>query len=196
MSIRRIAQPGFCPRRIALRSACAALCDDNSGNMAIEYAFVAPLFIALILASLHTALIFFAQQGLETTAETAARLILTGQAQKNFTGTSTQTSQQQFQAAACAALPPFMTCNRLYVDVTTVSSYASAVTSPPTFTFNSSGNVTTAFNYTPGTQGSIVVLRMMYLWPTLAGPAGFSLVNTSGSNRLLYATSVMKTEGY
>jgi Flp pilus assembly protein TadG len=179
----------------------APLRADRRGNVALEFALVGPLFIALLLASLHTALVFFAQEGLETAAETTARVILTGQAQTKITGNITvngvtQTPQQQFHTIACAALPPFLTCNRLYVDVTTVSNYASAVTSPPTFTYDANGNVTTAFNYQPGAQGAIVVLRLMYLWPTIAGPNGFSLVNTYGSNRLLQATSVMKTEGY
>lgn len=174
---------------------------DAHGSVALEYALVAPLFIALLLASLHTALVFFAQEGLETAAESTARLILTGQAQTGITGNITvagvtQTPQQQFHAAACAALPPFLSCSRLFVDVTTVSSYANAVTSPPTLTYDNNGNVTTGFNYQPGAQGAIVVLRLLYLWPTITGPAGFSLVNTSGSNRLLQATSVMKTEGY
>jgi Flp pilus assembly protein TadG len=184
------------PRSLRRPSVRASLRRDTSAAMAVEYAIVFPFFLALILACLHTALVFFAQQGLETAAETAARLVLTGQAQQNYTGSQTQTSQQQFKAAACAALPPFLMCNRLYVDVSTVSNYSSAVVSPPTFNYNSGGTVTTGFNYTPGAQGSIVVLRLMYLWPTLTGPAGFSLVNTANSNRLLIATSVMKTEGY
>ena len=189
-------EPNAISRRVG--PGLARLWRDRRASMAIEYAFVAPAFIALILASLHTSLVFVAQQGLETAAESAARLILTGQAQTNYSGTTTQ-QQADFQAAACAALPPFLTCNRLYVDVETVSSYAQAqsmMTTGPKFTYDKNGNVTNTFNYSPGAQGSIVVLRLMYLWPTMTGPMGFSLVNSGQSNRLLVATSVMKTEGY
>jgi Flp pilus assembly protein TadG len=80
------------------------------GGPIIEFAMVAPAAIALLLAVLHVALIYLAQEGLETAAETSARLIMTGQAQQSAM------SQSDFKAAACKALPPFLTCDHLYVD--------------------------------------------------------------------------------
>lgn len=149
-----------------------------------------PAVLALVLATLHTALIFLAQEGLETAAENAGRLVMTGQAQQGGL------TQSAFKTAACNSLPPFLTCSRLYVDVTTVSSYANAVTGVPTFTYDTNGKVTNTFSYSTGTQGAIVVVRLMYLWPTANGPLGLQLSNTSGNNRLLLATSVLKTEYY
>lgn len=174
---------------------------DASGATAIEFALVAPAFLALLLATLYTALAFFAQQGLETAAEGSARLIMTGQAQ-NFKGTDkngqsyTGMTAEDFRQAACKAIPPFLSCNRLYADVQTSASYSSANLTAPAFTYDAGGNVTTKFNYSPGTQGAIVVVRLAYLWPTGPGPLGFTLVNQPDSNRLLLASSVLKTEGY
>jgi len=166
------------------------LARDCAGSPAIEFAMIGPAFIALVIATLHTTLIFFAQEGLQTAAEASARLVMTGQAQ------NAGMTQSQFKTAACGTLPPFLTCDRLYVDVTTATSFSNASLAAPALTYAANGTVNTAFNYSPGTQGAIVVVRLAYLWPTTTGPLGFSLVNQQGSNRLILATSVAKTEGY
>lgn len=163
---------------------------DSRAAVALEFALVAPMLIALILAVLNTAMIFLAQQGLETAAENGGRIIMTGQAQQ---GSMTQT---QFKTAACASLPPFLQCSRLYIDVAAVSSFSDATLGAPTFTYDSSGNVSNSFSYSTGARGGIVVARLMYLWPTSNGPFGLKLTNTSGGNRMLMATSVLKTEYY
>lgn len=163
---------------------------DIRGAVALEFALVAPMLIALIVAILNTALIFLAQSGLETAAEAAARIIMTGQAQQGGL------TQAQFKAAACSALPPFLACNRLYIDVANVNNFSDATLTIPTFTYDKNGNVTNSFNYATGARGSIAVVRLMYLWPTGNGPFGLQLTNTAGNNRLLLATSVLKTEYY
>lgn len=164
--------------------------NNARGGVAMEFALVAPMLIALILAILNTALIFLAQQGLETAAENAGRLIMTGQAQ------SSSLTQAQFKTAACTYLPPFLQCNRLYIDVVSVSNFSDATLTAPVFTYDKNGNVTNSFSYSTGTRGSIAVVRLLYLWPTSNGPFGLTLTNTSNSNRLLLASSVLKTEYY
>jgi Flp pilus assembly protein TadG len=163
---------------------------DTRAAVALEFALVAPMLIALILAILNTALIFLAQQGLETTAENGGRLIMTGQAQQG------SLTQAQFKTAACASLPPFLQCSRLYIDVTAVTSFSDATLSAPTFTYDKNGNVTNSFSYSTGARGGIAVVRLMYLWPTSNGPFGLTLVNQTGGNRMLMSSSVLKTEYY
>ena len=51
------------------------------GATAVEFALVAAPFFALLIAILQTALIFLAQQVLQTATTEAARLVMTGQAQ-------------------------------------------------------------------------------------------------------------------
>ena len=196
----------------ALRSAVARmglLRRDDRGAALIEFALVAPMFIALIIGILNTSLVFLAQQSLETVAENASRQIMTGIAQTSVIGTGqsqhTGMTQTDFYNAVCAVIQtrrtPLLTCDtsRLFIDVSTVSQFSSASTGAPTLTYNASGNLTTtqsSFNYSPGTQGAIVVLRVMYLWPTGKGPLGFNMTNQRNSNRLLVASTVLKTEGY
>ena len=73
---------------------------------------------------------------------------------------------------------------------------SAAASTSPTLTYDSHGNVNSTFAYTPGTQNQIVVLRLMYLWPTVTGPFGLNLTNQPGNQRLMYATSVFTTESY
>lgn len=163
---------------------------DRTGAAMVEYALVGPAFIALIVAIFQTTFTFIAGQGLETATEASARLLMTGQAQ------SASYTAAQFKTAACATLPPYLSCSNLYIDVTTASSFSSATLAAPTITYDSSGNVTNGFSYTPGSSGAIVVVRFFYLWPTLTGPLGFSLVTTGKNQHLLVATALMKAEGY
>jgi Flp pilus assembly protein TadG len=192
----------FCPVKGAKDSMIIALLRDSRASPTMEFALVAPMFIALVMGVLNLALVYLAQQGLETTAEAAARLIMTGQAQ-NYAGTNAAgvaykgMTQSDFKAAACKTLPPFLTCDRLLVDVTTTNSFSAAVTSAPSLTYDASGNVTNAFSYDPGTsnatsvQTQIVVMRLLYRWPF-----AFKLGDAMFANYPLKASSVLLTENY
>jgi len=162
----------------------------SAGGVVIEFAMLAPLFIGLIMASLQVGLLYLSQQGLETAAEDTSRLVLTGQSQN-----AAQTAAQ-FKTSACAALPPYLSCSKLYVDITTASSFANATLTPPTFTYDSSGNVTNTFNYSTGSRNSIVVLRLMYIMPVVDIPFGLKMSNAGGGKRLIMATAVFKNEIY
>lgn len=196
----------------------SSLIENREGAAAIEFAIVAPAFIALVLAILYTALIFLAQQMLETAAQSAARLLLTGSAQtlKLASGTVGM-SASDFKTAICngttgtnasgqtvsiaPSLPPMLSCSRLTVNVSTASAYNVTSTAAPTFTYNSQGVLTatnTGFSTQSGGDGQsqIVVLQLIYLWPTGVGPLGLSFIDQPNGNRMLVATSVLTTEAY
>lgn len=188
------------------------------GTAALEFAIVGPAFIALLLAVLYTALIFLAQQMLETAAQGAGRLLLTGSAQtikmangdvgmnatdfKNVICNGGSGTNAAGQAVTIAPiLPTMLSCSRLTVNVTTAPAYSVASTAAPTFTYNSSGVITatgTGYNAQSGGSGqsSIVVLQLIYLWPTGTGPLGLNLQNQPNGNRMLVASTVLTTEAY
>jgi len=58
---------------------------NHRGSAAVEFALVAPMFVALLFAIIETALMFFASQVLETVTQDSARTIMTGQAQTAVT---------------------------------------------------------------------------------------------------------------
>lgn len=172
---------------------------ESSGAAILEFALVAAPFVALLIAILETSLTFYAQQGLQTATETAARSVLTGATQSADAASTGMTNAQlaaRFKTNACAALPPFLKCANLLIDVEHASSFGGISTAAPRITFDANGNVSNNFIYNTGAAGDIVIIRLMYLWPVSMGPLGFSLANVSNNTHLLIGTSVAKTEPY
>jgi Flp pilus assembly protein TadG len=174
---------------------------DSRGATLIEFALIAPAFIALLLAIIETSLVFFGQEALETAAELAGRQLMTGQVQQSTTAgvipltTVSNNTAAHFKSIACQQLYAFMSCSNLLVDVQTYASFSAVSTATPTITYDASGNATN-LQYNTGASGSIVVVRLMYNWSLPSGPLNFT-VNDPGSNKkLLIATTVMKTEPY
>ncbi|MEP7005424.1 MAG: TadE/TadG family type IV pilus assembly protein [Sphingomonas bacterium] len=185
---------------------------------AIEFAIVGPAFLALLLAILYTMLIYLAQQMLETAAQSAGRLLLTGAAQTTTLANGHVGMQaSDFKNAICngytgtdangaavtipAMLPAMLSCSKLTVNVTTATTYNVASTSSPTFTYDSSGALTatnTSYNYQTNGAGknNIIILQLIYLWPTGTGPLRLNMSDQPNANRKLVATSVFTTEDY
>jgi Flp pilus assembly protein TadG len=161
---------------------------QNRASTTIEFGLLAAPFIALIFAILQTAILFFAGQSLETAAATAARLILTGQAQtQGWTAA-------QFKSQVCNVITGLFSCQSgVYVDVETYSSFAAANLGMPVSngTFNSS-----SLGYNPGGPGDIVVVRLYYKYPVYVDLFGFNLSSLNGGYNLLAATAVFKNEPY
>lgn len=171
-----------------LRPVAADAARSEEGVAAIEFALVAAPFVALLVAILDLALLFFAQASLETAVEETARLVLTGQAMSQGLTVS------QFQTAVCNALPAAFSCNGVMIDLQTASSFSGASTSAPTLTYDAKGNVTNAWKYQIGNPGTIQVMRVMYQWPVFPGPLNLNFANLSNGTYLLMATSVFRNE--
>lgn len=202
----------------AVRRTGTDLSKDRRGVTALEFAIIGPALIALLLAILYTMLIYLAQQMLETTAQSAGRLLLTGAAQTTqLANGRVGMNATDFKNAICngysgttaagaaitapALLPPLLACSRLTVNVTTATDYNVGSTTSPTFTYDSSGNVIstgTGYNVQSGGSGKnrILVLQLIYLLPTGKGPLGVNLANQPNGNRKIVATSAFTTEDF
>lgn len=174
----------------AVRPTRDRLATDRRGVTAVEFSFIVGPLIALLIAILQISLTFFAQQNLETVAEKATRALMTGSAQ------ASKLSQSGFKTLACSKLPGFMQCAKLMIDVQVANSFSDAAAPLPTITYDAQGNPNNSWRYDPGTPGSIVIVKTMYVWNVAQGPLGFNLSTMSGGRRLLIATSVFKTEPY
>src|ERR1700758_968978 len=76
------------------------------GATAVEFALIAPAFLATLIAVLETVIFLFAQAALQTAAVQAGRLFMTGQAQN--------LSQSAFKTQVCQNyLPVLFNCNSL-----------------------------------------------------------------------------------
>jgi Flp pilus assembly protein TadG len=94
------------------------------GATAVEFALIAPAFLATLIAVLETTIFLFAQASLQNAAVQAGRLFMTGQAQN--------LSQSSFKTQVCQNyLPALFNCNSLVVIVQSYSSFSSANTSAP-----------------------------------------------------------------
>jgi len=163
---------------------------NKRGATAVEFALIATPLIALVLASLQTAVIFFFDQALQTATQKTARTLMTGSVQ---TANLTQT---QFQTALCANLPSQFQCSKVMVDVESAVSFPAISTAPLVLTYNGSNNVTNTWNFNPGVAGSIVIMRVMYDWPVVGGPFAIGLSNQPNGSHLMVATVVFKNEPY
>lgn len=158
----------------------------QEGATAIEFGLVLLPFLSILLMTMETALVFFAQQTLETAVADSARLIMTGQAQ------SASFDADKFKTAVCGNIVALFDCsNGMYVDVQKYSSFSSISSS---VTLDSSGKPVT--QYTPGTNGDIVVVRLIYKWPIVSPLTQTYLADTSSTTRMLVATAAFRNEPF
>ena len=155
---------------------------DRSGASAIEFALVAPIFIALLFAILETGLVFLASQTLETATADAARLVMTGQAQ-NMTA-------EQFKTKTCEFIPALFDCSKISVDV---RAFDAVPTIPPAIV---DGHFTNNVTFNAGKRSQTVVVRLFYEWPLVVTGIGYNVSNIAGNKRLLTATAAFRNEPF
>ncbi len=162
---------------------------NQHGSAAVEFAFIAPMFFALIFAIIESAIVFFAAQVLETGTQDSARLMMTHQAQDSGM------SQTQFKQDLCNRVAVLMSCANLYVDVKAYSSFATVAISDP---IDAGGNFVNSFTYQSSNPGDTVVIRAFYQWPLFVTKLGYNIANigrnTSNPYRLLAATAAFQVE--
>jgi Flp pilus assembly protein TadG len=177
-------------RRLAWRASPRRFMRRQDGAVAVEFALILLPFLALMFGIMETALVFFADQTLETAVTESARLIMTGQAQ-----TSNLTAQT-FKDQVCSRIYGLFNCpGGVYVNVQTYTSFGSITNTPP---LDANGNlVTSGMGYQPGGPGDIVVVRLYYQWPIYVSLMSLSqLSNMSNHSRLLVATAAFVNEPY
>jgi Flp pilus assembly protein TadG len=164
---------------------------NRRGAVALEFALVAPVFIALLFAILETGIKFLAGEVLETATQESARMILTGQAQNG-----SFTTQSQFASHVCNQIPAlFTSCNNnISVDIESYPSFSNVTISNP---IDSNGNLNTGnFQYSPGNACDIVVVRVFYPWQLFVTSVGYNPMRMSGNKQLLSSTAAFRNEPY
>ena len=168
--------------------ALARFARARGGATAVEFALIAPAFIALVIAIFQVAVYIFVQQSLQNAALSAGRLFLTGQAQT--------WSQTTFKNYVCTNLLPTMfNCNSLIVSVQTYQSFAAANTTAPAL-YDANGNPITTWPYTVGTQNQIMVVQLVYPWSVVSGPLGFTIANLPNNAAEMMGIAAFRVEPY
>ena len=164
---------------------------NRRGSAIVEFALIAPIFIALLFAIIETSLMFLASESLETINENAARLIRTGQAQSTYSTVGAYLTQ-----VICNPAPALFTCNPsngISVDIKSYSSFQNVVISNQIV----NGNFDTSnLSYSLGGSCDVVVARLFYKWPFFVTGLGYNITNLTGNQRLLVATAVFRNEPY
>src|SRR5271168_2965970 len=108
------------------------LAGDETGSPAVEFALVFPIFIAIVLATLQAASIFLVKAFFESSAEQAARVVLTNQ--------TDSLTAAQFQTEICNQLTALFNCGQVTVALEPLPAGTTNLTSMLP-TFDSKGNV-------------------------------------------------------
>jgi Flp pilus assembly protein TadG len=169
---------------------------DERGSILIEFAFIGPLFILLLLGMLELALMVFSQTVLDGAARQAGRTVRTGHAQ--FSGVST------FTTALCsglAAIPGLVPCGSVVYNVQTYPTFNAAFNATPAF-YDVNGNPLPPV-FTPGGPSTINVVKVVYhrkfitrAIGNLLGLIGHTSRSTAWDSASLESTVVFQTEPY
>jgi Flp pilus assembly protein TadG len=173
------------------KRALSRFCLARNGTTAVEFALIAPPFLALIIAIFQMTAFLFAQQALQTAAVAAGRLILTGQVQ------NAGLTQSQFKTNdVCPLLAAMFTCSNVYVNVQSYNDFAAASTGAPTLTYNGNGTVSNTWAYNLGSPGQVMVLQLVYQWPIISGPLGSVLPNLGNGTTEMMGITAFRVEPY
>jgi Flp pilus assembly protein TadG len=174
----------------SVRNALRRFRRNRRGSAAVEFALVAPVFFALLFALIETALMFFADQYLESGLQSVGRLIYTNQTQ------AAGTSQANFKQSLCDSVSVMLPCSGLYVDVRSYPAGAAITITNP---IDGGGNFTPNFVYQlPPNNTYTVVVRAFYQWPLFVTGLGYNIANigrgTANPYRLLAATAAYRPQ--
>ena len=152
---------------------------DDTAMVAVEFAMISPFFIALVLITLMTCVIYMARSQLDAATQAGARAVMVG----------TATNSTQLQSAICGAVGGFFTCSNMMINLNTYANLGSMDASAPTVNYDGSGGVTNNWGASFGASGSILVLQVMYQFPMI-GTNLFNLATQANGTDLLISTAV------
>ena len=162
-------------------------CLARNGATAVEFALIAPVFLATLLAVAQTCIFLFAQATLQNAANEAARLFLTGQAQNG------NLSASQIVSQVCPTV--LFNCSQMYVVVQSATSAGSLSTATPAMYNNGQAITQAGYTYGPGVPGQIMVVQLIYAWPVI-GAFGFTPANLPNGATEMMGVSAFRVEPY
>lgn len=172
-----------------------------SGVVAIEFAFVLPLLLILLMGILETGLTYFAQFVLKNATVATARVIRTGSA--SSTGTTlvnyicTATDSSLGKLAANIILPSCTSTLRLYTKnytTTGLAGFPSIAASDLASTGSAGVSTTLGAMDSTALPCNVILLRVTYPWTVVTPGLSWFLVNYGSSQHLLTATEIFQNE--
>lgn len=149
---------------------------------------IAPAFLGTLIAIFEVTIFLFAQMALQNAADQAARYFLTGQAQNNGWSATTVVNK------VCPTA--LFNCNNVFIAVQNSASFAAANTSAPQMYSSGQALTQSGYAYDAGTPGDVMVVQLVYAWPVVTGPLGFSIGNLQNGAIEMMGVSAFRVEPY
>jgi Flp pilus assembly protein TadG len=163
------------------------------GATAVEFAIIAPVFIATIVALLQVCIFVFAQMAIQTAAVQAGRYFMTGQAQNG----SWTASDIINDVCTNTNLSLIFNCTKMFVVAQDAASFAAANTSAPALYNGAQLNNQSDYTFdNTANPGGIMVVQLIYPWPVLSGPLGFNISNLPNNQAELMGITAFRVEPY
>jgi Flp pilus assembly protein TadG len=140
----------------------------SAGSVAVEFAFVGALCIALVIETMQAGMFFYTSASLEMATTKAVRQIMTGAV------SSQGLTAAQFRTnLLCPLLPAVMSCSNIVTNIRTVSEdvapngfYAFVNANQSAVVAPAMDNTQTSF--CPGSTGSVVYAQIYYAMPVFS----------------------------
>lgn len=180
--------------RLAGRSTAnfARFARARDGASAVEFALVAPLFLALTFSIIEGGYFYFVESAVEAANAKAARLIRTGQAQ------TTALSRDAFFNEICDVVDIFGDCaTQLTVDVSRFGSFsalAADIAAP--VCRDADPDAVDAIPYAAGGARDIVRVRVCYLHKSFNPGLGLNMEKTNAGALRMISTSIFRNEPF
>lgn len=158
----------------------------NDGGTLVEFAFVAPFVILLLVATVEVAVTLFVDATISGAAESAARDIRTGRTQED------DDPLDAFRTKLCDSLFGIVNCAAVVFDVRTFDDFSSVDMS---LELDEDGNMVDP-QFSPGNSGEITVVRIAYRWQFLTPLVGNILSADGTGGLLLLSTMAFQNEPY
>lgn len=159
---------------------------DENGVTAIEFAFLALPFFALLMAIIETSIMFFAGQVFESAADDVGRMIRTGQLDQTLT-------EERLREEICDRAAVLFSCSSILIDMQVVATYDELGDAPEPV---GGELVPSAFNFEAAGPQQIVMLTIVSEWPVFTNYLQSYLSDLNNGNAMLSAIAVFRTEPY
>jgi Flp pilus assembly protein TadG len=193
---------------------------STRGSAAIEFAFIAPVFFILLMGIMEGGVMYFSQFALQNAVVTMARQIRTGQAQSVNYATAGKCTGSSYSGAYASALDWYkdqiccsvgtllQSCNtNLHISVQNYTAGFTAFGSTATGATASANDMNgvshtvslyanVADTYSPGSACDVVLVRATYGWTVATPLLSWFLINMTGNQHLLSATTAFRNEPF
>lgn len=175
-----------------LKRVCRRYAGDREGAAAIEFAIVAPVFLALMFSIFEIGWFYFVNATVDGAASTAARVMRTGQAEGVSSG-------EFFHLITCPRLKILGDCSeRMTVEVKKYDNFSAlaADAGAPFVCRDADQNAIDNIAYDTSEELGIYRIRVCFLYNTLNPAIGMNLSQNSLGQRKVTATYILRAEPY